>query len=42
MTISTARPTLLKRFGKHAGRVLGMMTESAYRGFQARTSSSYI
>jgi len=42
MTISTARPTLLKRFGKHAGHVLGRMTESAYRGFQAQASTTYI
>lgn len=42
MTISTARPTLLKRFGKHAGHVLEMMTESAYRGFQSQTSTPYI
>ncbi|WP_280541245.1 hypothetical protein [Chromohalobacter sp. 11-W] len=42
MTISTARPTLLKRFGKYGGRVLEMMTESAYRSFQERSLHAYI
>lgn len=42
MMISTARPVLLKRFGKHAGRVLGMMSKSAYRGFQSRSATCYI
>ncbi|MBB3141029.1 hypothetical protein ACGTN6_14955 [Halomonas sp. THAF12] len=42
MTTSTARPSLLKRIGKGAYRVLEVMTESAYRGFQARMPYAYI
>lgn len=42
MTTATARPSLTKRFGKRAYRVLEVMTENAYRNFQTRMAYAYI
>ncbi len=42
MTTSATRPSLARRFGKRAYRVLEMMTENAYRSFQTRMAYAYI
>ncbi|MBB3191903.1 hypothetical protein [Halomonas cerina] len=40
-TATIAQAPLHQRIGKAAYRVLELMTESAYQGFQARTASRF-
>ncbi|GHB04779.1 hypothetical protein [Modicisalibacter luteus] len=40
-TVTTAQPSLFKRIGKKAYRVLALMTEGAYQSYQAQRAPYY-